>query len=56
MKERINMYIAALIITLAGAGAATLIIHIAYSNTLPTVLGGSEANYASLQQSILEKK
>jgi len=54
MKNTINSYFAVLIVTIAGAGAALLIIHVAYSNTFAAALGGNETNYASLQQSILK--
>lgn len=53
MKNRINAYFAVLLITLIGSGAALLIVHVATANTFTTTLGGSEAGYASLQQSIL---
>lgn len=52
MKEKINSYFAILLITIAGAGAALLIVHIAYSDAFDT-FGGSEAAYAPLQKSIL---
>ena len=32
MKERINAYIAMLLITIAGAGATVLIVRVAYAN------------------------
>lgn len=53
MKETINTYFATLIITIFGAGAALLIVHLANSDTLATSFSGSEAGYSSLQQSIL---
>ena len=53
MKERINSYFAVLIITVAGAGAAWLIIHLATADTLTANFGGAEAKYAPLQKSIL---
>jgi|CXWL01.1.fsa_nt_gi hypothetical protein len=49
MKNTINSYFATLIITLAGAGAAMTIIHVASSSTLAVTLGGSEAAYASFR-------
>jgi hypothetical protein len=51
MKDRINMYFATLLITIVGAGAASLIVHVAYANF--DTLSGSEAQYAQLQKSIL---
>lgn len=53
VKDTINSYLAVLIITLAGAGATMLIVHVVFNNSFVTTLGGSEASYASLQQSIL---
>jgi len=44
-----------LVMFIAGAGAAWLIIHIVQTNTFVTTFGGSEANYSSLQQSILNQ-
>ncbi len=52
MKEKINSYFAVLLITIAGAGAALLIVHVAYDNAFAN-FGGSEAAYAPLQESIL---
>jgi len=43
MVFRINTYFAVLLVTIFGAGAALLIIHIAYSNTFIVTMG-----YASL--------
>ena len=54
MKWRLNSYFAVLIITIFGAFASWLIVHVAYANTFATTMGGSEAGYSSLQQSILE--
>ncbi len=55
MKDRINSYFATLIITIAGASAVWLIVNIAYSDTLSATFDGSEAEYAPLQQSILNQ-
>lgn len=55
MKDRINSYFAILIITIAGSAATFLIVHIATTDALAANFGGSEASYASLQQSILDK-
>lgn len=53
MKDKINAYFAVLLITIAGAGAAWLIVRLATTDTLTTKIGGSEAKYAPLQKSIL---
>lgn len=52
MKSRVNSYLAVLFITILGAGATMLIIRIADTDA-SRIIGGSEANYASLQRSIL---
>ena len=54
MKGKINFYISLLIITLAGAGATLLIVHVADANNFASTLGGSEASYSALQKSILK--
>ena len=38
MKDRINTYFAMLLITIAGAGASLLIIHVAYANTFTILI------------------
>jgi hypothetical protein len=38
MKDRVNTYFAILLITIAGAGASLLIIHVAYANTFTTII------------------
>ena len=55
MKDKINSYFAILIITIAGAGATTLIVHVAGSQTLIATMQGSGAHYTALQNSILKK-
>ena len=45
MKEKINSYFAVLIITIAGAGATMLIVHVANADTAYLVLG-NEAQYS----------
>jgi len=52
MKDKINTYLAVLLITIAGAGASMLIVHIAYSDSLYSV-ASSDSTYNALQQSIL---
>lgn len=54
MKSRVNSYLAILCITVLGAGATMLIIRIANADA-SRIIGGSEANYASLQRSILNQ-
>lgn len=56
MKDTANTGLALLIIFIAGAAAMWVIIRIAdKSNTPAPVVGGSEASYKQLQQSILNK-
>lgn len=52
MKEKINTYFAILIITIAGSGAAWIIIHTATTNVSYPVVAGSEASYTALQKSL----
>lgn len=54
MKEKINTYFAVLLITIAGAGAALLIIHIATTETT-IVTTSNEADYTALKESILKQ-
>ncbi len=56
MKERINTYFAILLVTIAGAGATALIVHVAFSNADAFAANNSEAQYLQLQQSILKNK
>jgi hypothetical protein len=49
MKDRINSYFAILLITIAGAGATMIIIHVAYSSTFIVTYGANQAAYAQLQ-------
>lgn len=53
MKDKVNSYFAILLVTIAGGGAAMLIIHAAFNNTFTNASTGTEATYAALQQSIL---
>lgn len=55
MKDRINTYFAILLITLAGAGATMLIVHVALANAYSSTFTDSEAVYASLQQSVVNQ-
>ncbi|MCR4333556.1 MAG: hypothetical protein NUV60_00840 [Patescibacteria group bacterium] len=56
MKDKMNTYIAILLVTIAGSGAALIIVHVATTDVITTALRGSESNYASLQQSILNSR
>ncbi|MGD0328364.1 MAG: hypothetical protein ABSB00_01470 [Minisyncoccia bacterium] len=56
MKDKINSYLAILLITIEGAVAAFLIIRVAYSNNFVITMNSSEANYSSLQQLIPSPK
>ncbi|MBU6388761.1 hypothetical protein KGQ72_02730 [Patescibacteria group bacterium] len=51
----VNFYFAMLIVAIAAASATWLILHVVYGNNFNTTFGGSEANYAPLQQSILNQ-
>ncbi len=55
VKDRINSYFATLLIVAAGAAAVWMINRMLSSATLTSSFGGSEANYAPLQQSILKQ-
>lgn len=45
MKDKINSYFAVLLITIAGAAATLLIMHIANSRTLVTIYGDQAVIY-----------
>jgi hypothetical protein len=47
-KDTINSYFAILIITIAGAGASLLIIHISNANNLAATFACSEAGYSTM--------
>lgn len=53
MKYRVNAYFASLIITIFGAGAAILIVHISVAKTPIVETGYNEASYSDLKESIL---
>jgi hypothetical protein len=53
MKGKINSYFAVLIITVVGAAATQLIVHVVYANTFTIIVAGSAAEYVPLQRSIL---
>lgn len=50
LTQRINTYFALLLITIAGAGASMLIIHVAYTNASSSIIVRS-ANYGDYLQS-----
>ncbi len=54
MKNRINTYFAVLLITIAGASAAWLIVHISIAKTPVVDTGYNEASYSELKESILK--
>ena len=39
LKQKINSYFAILLITIAGGGAASIIVHVAFSDTIATRVG-----------------
>lgn len=47
MKDKINSYFAVLLITIAGAGASMIIIHVAYANTFEVMMVSNQAAYAA---------
>lgn len=55
MKEKVNSYLAVLIIVIAGAAAAAFIVRIEKDNTFDAAFSGSEAKYSSLEQQILNQ-
>ena len=54
MKDRINTYFAVLLITIVGAGAAWLIVHVSVAKTPVVKTGYNEASYSELKESILK--
>ena len=55
MKYKLNAYLAALFVTVAGAGATMIIVHVATDYAISSTFGGSETVYAPLQRSILNQ-
>lgn len=49
LTYRINSYFAILLVTIAGSGAAMLIIHVASASEVSVTFLGSEAPYLQLQ-------
>lgn len=56
MKDTVNTYLAILLITIVGSGAALLIVDIGTADAIESSLRGSEAKYAELRQSILNNR
>lgn len=56
MTDTINTYTAILLITVAGSGAALLIVDVATDNVLAATVAGNQAQYLSLQQSLLNNR
>jgi hypothetical protein len=52
MKYKINSYLAILLITIAGAGAALLLMHVATSDTFAATFSSGATKYDKLQKSI----
>jgi hypothetical protein len=48
MKDKINTYFAILIVTLFGAGATMIIVHVAFSSTIVAVYGNQTVLYTYL--------
>lgn len=55
MKSKVNSYLAILLITIAGAGAALLLVHVATSNTFAATFSSGVTKYNELQKSIPER-
>ncbi|MDO8566990.1 MAG: hypothetical protein Q7R58_02460 [bacterium] len=49
MKDTINTYFATLLITIAGAGATLLIVHVALANSFEIIMVGNEAVYSPVR-------
>lgn len=55
MKSKANSYLAIFLVIIIGIGAARLLMRIVRTNSLPATLGGSEAKYDQLKESILKQ-
>lgn len=55
MKGKANSYLAILLVVVIGVGAALLLMRIVTANSLSATLGGSEAKYDQLKESILKQ-
>ncbi len=56
MKDRMNMYVAILLVTVAGSGAAMLILNVALDNNFTRLQQENESTYLGLKQSILNNR
>ncbi len=56
MKDRMNMYVAILLVTVAGSGAAMLILNVALDNNFTQLQQENESTYLELKQSILNSR
>lgn len=50
MKEKINAYFAALLITVFGAGAASIIVHVANADTMTSMYSYDESHTPSFHK------
>ncbi|NNM83835.1 hypothetical protein HKL94_01265 [Candidatus Parcubacteria bacterium] len=55
MTDKINSYFAVLIITIFGAGASLLIIHVVYASTVVTQFVSETGSYTHLQNATKAK-
>lgn len=55
MRSNANSYLAIFLVIVIGIGAALLLARIVRMNSLPATLGGSEAKYDQLKESILKQ-
>ena len=54
MKDRINSYLAILLITIVGSWAALSIVHVGTTDAIASTFGNSNAEQAALRQAILQ--
>jgi hypothetical protein len=52
MKHKVNSYLAILFITIAGAGATLLLVHVVTANTFTTTFSSGATKYDELQKLI----
>jgi len=55
MKDSVNTFFAILLVAIAGLAATWFIYNLAYKNNISNTVGGSEASYSSLKESILKQ-
>ncbi|MFZ3043838.1 MAG: hypothetical protein WA058_01885 [Minisyncoccia bacterium] len=53
MKDKVNSYLGMVLILIVAGLATWFIVHVATTSTITTKVGGNEAKYAPLQESIL---